>query len=340
MADVSNPRIGYAEDILTQTVANSVWLQAADPTWAQRVVAGELTVKVPDLKTNVGVDFPGDADALETAPTITMGSISTVDISRSIVRGYGGINKLEMRQSGGGRDADMKINEDIAVEMALGVDGKIADHVSKLQYDTATWPPASGKNANAISIGTTGSNYVSTAYPFDSKGTINEIIFDVIAQVSDLFGLKKVGLPQARTLFGAPLGRLVCVTSLPIARKLVNVAADKSTLQRPGDFAADAIINRGIFGMNAYMGRISDIDIMADLSLALPTGKNPWPMYFFPSNSILQADYSVIALSDRDFEQGNTDHKFIRDRVAVGLFGVQAMRPEWFVRVQVNSSAS
>ena len=342
MADVSNPRTFYAEDILTQTVSNAVWMQAADPTWASRVAAGDKTVKVPDLTTNVQVDYPADADALAVAPTIKLGSLSTVDIQRSIVRGYGGINELELRQSGGGRNADMQINEDIGVEMALGVDGKAREHVQGLAYQAV----GTG-NSNSITVGEAGKSYLPTAFPYNPVGdnetnteAARKLAYEALRQGRLLMATKKLLIPQVRTLFGQPLGRLVAIMPVPVADQVVQFAADKGELQRPTDVAAQAIRYRGLFGMEAYRGMIEDTLVLADPEYPIPTGDNPWEINIFPSNSILQMDYSVIAISNRRFEDGTSGHRFVRDRAAIGLYGVQALRPEWFVRARIVSDTT
>ena len=345
MADIGNPRVEYANDILYRVFDTVTWINASSPNWAASVTMGAQKVEIPVLTSNVGVDYPADADALETGPTIKLGKMSNTEVTRSYIRGYGGINKMMARQSGGGGQADAQVNQEIAIEMALGVDSKIQEAVA------ATFT-ADTKNLNDNQLGPlgeTGTNakFISRTFPYgpgfagsSKKADALELVWDGVQQAALKLAEKKIVVPQAQALGANVPASMAAIMPIGLTNNIVNYLADKGLLQVRADIAAQAGVDRGIFGNQAFSGVAHDTMIWTDLSMTPPSGANNWVFYVVPVNGPLVADFQVVGVSERDFDAGNTDHEFIQDRVAVGLFGVKAVRPEHIVRVEIHADAS
>ena len=347
MADVAQPKVDWlSQDLLYQVFANSVWINACSPQWASQVTMDMQSVRVPDITSNVGVDFPADADALVTAPTITLATMDSKTVSRSIIRGYAGYNKLQARQGLAGGSIQQWQNDQLAIDLGLGVDGKIREHVAGQTFDA----PGGGGNDNQINLGAQGASavYVDRNFPYNAASAkagdieaARELVWEGLRQSKLLLATKKIAVPQARSLGVNAPSMVAAIMPVGLATNVISYLAATGQLQQPSDIAAQAA--REVQGMASsvqYQGRAWGIDIWVDLSMDAPAANAKWDAYVVPINGPVVADFQLIDRSERDFSDGTTGHSFIHDVTQIGLFGVQCLRPEHVVNVQIESEAS
>ena len=336
MADITIPRVDYRDELVTQVVANSIWMQAADPMAAQAVTENVKSVKIGDLTTNANVRLPADADALATAPTFVNASMAEIEISREIIQGFGSFNKLQARQGIAGAMIDMAINSDIAQQMALQFDKKLRDEVAGLTYDTVN----GAGNDNEITVGTAGSIYIGRAFPYTPSGTgAAALAYEGMRQAGLLLADKKVSIPQGRVLFGQELGGLVAIMPVPMADAVVTELGTKGLIRANTSVGLTTEQYRGIFGMEAYKGSapLLNMEVLGDPSMPAPSGTDNWAFYVFPSSSLLKGAFAVIGESVTDYDENTTQHRYVRERDAIGLSGVKATRPAKFIKVIVEA---
>jgi len=346
MADIRQPRLDdQSADILYQTFANSVWINACSPMWASAVTMDQQAVKVPDITANTGVDFPADSDALQTAPTIKFADMSSQQVVRQIIRGYCGYDKMQVRQGLAGQSIEAWQNQQLAIELSLGVDGKIREAVQAISFKA---PSASG-NKNLVEVGVKGANseIIDRNFPYQPKvngtGNLDEakrLVWDSILFAKTLLGEKKVIIPQGQAIGSNAPSMAAAIMPIGLSKSVIQYLADRGdgTFQAAGDVNVTAGREAtGLGSMTQFEGRAWGVDIWTDLSMTAPAAGKKWEAYVVPTNGPIVADFALIDRSERDFSAGTTEHKFSHDVVQIGLFGVKVLRPEHVIKVAIES---
>lgn len=331
MAERGNKRRAYQSDVAYLTVRNSTWLQAM---WRGLDSAFQSSWQsiMADLATNITIDEPADDTALETAPSYTTADFTEITASRKLIRATARLNKMTLRESGAGMVAQERLNTLLGLEMAKRLDTKIAQAVAALSYDSVD---GSG-NDNSITTGTAGADFLSRSFPYRATSSTGNDTLEMIAQGladSHMLLTAKEAIGRVEVVGVGSGGELMAIYPIGVARALADYLLQQGVLQQRSDIAAMAGADRGINSMTEYAGTWGGVaNIIGSTSLATPTGNAHWQGYIFASNGPLAAAVTEPAISDADYDAGNTGGRYVTERTGISRYAVMAIRPAHIVR--------
>ena len=329
MADFGNPRTVFSNAILYEAYRRSVWLNVANRTWEEGLVNAK-TVAIPDMTDNIAVDNPADADALQTALTYKNATMAGINMVRGFVRAGAKIPMDLLDRAGGGAEAEAALATRMGVLIAQNIDEKIAAEVAGQTYDTVN---GSG-NDNSVPIGSAGSNFIATAFPYSASGTILKDMANALLNIKALLVTKGV---VDGNLVGAGGGNGDAVAVLPtaLAINLVKYLRDNGDLVTRESIAGQAAIEAGIASTTAFQGRYAGIDIVASDATGVAKSNAAWMGYVTVAGGPLAAAAFAPRIDEQRFGDGTTAGLYEMRRTAVGAYAAKVTRPEHIVQLSV-----
>lgn len=335
MADSANVRTVWAEDIVYNTFAATLFLQTFYQGW-QSLFDNARTARLPVLDSNITVDYPADADALAQAPAFSTAELVGYEWSRELVRATKQVNLRKTAEAGGGSMLDAQANMELAVEMGIGVDQKFLGKIAGLNYVEVTNANVTGAG-NLVEAGD--ANTLSRSLPYRPASVAAEnAILESFETLANVLGLKHLVPGQGQFTGSQQPGVAVYHGSIPVVNMLVRRLADEKVLQSPSDIGAQALIDQRLpGGMVAYKGRAYGTDICANPAIRPPTAGD-WHNYVYPANSTLVGGFSVLGISDSTFADGNTGGRYVNERTSIGIYQFGAPRPNHVIRHTIKGA--
>ena len=335
----SNARTMYAEDILYNTYRASVFLTSINRTY-ERGFDRSKTVAVPVLTDNITQDSPADTTALETALPLNTASIANKTFTRMYARAGHEWNIEDERETGGGAELQMNLNERLGVTLGLRVDDGMASVLEAATYDAVN---GSG-NDNKVVVGDAGKTFISPTWPYDPTNQSGDNIAEELAQtllnVKALLFDKNVlggdnqtvgdGAPTADFMFYGPSGPV-----LNLVRYLQT--ADPGSLISREAIGAQASIEGGIASNRFFQGRWGGIDIMTSNGVGKATTSKEWRCYVIPTGSAAFTGAALAPrISDSHYDDGTTDGAAVGRRWAYTPYAASVLRPEHVVQIEIQ----
>ena len=327
----ANSRTVFTRDLMYQVFRRSVWINICNRNW-ESDFAGASSVKIPDISAGAVSTETRTRTQLETGPTFSTSTITNVTLDEKFIRGYASIPMADIKSTGPGPTLESRIAEEMAIEMAIELDDRIAAAVAALTFDEVN---GSG-NDNKVIAGTAGSVFIDRTAPYTPTGT------DAVKLVVNAVKLAHMYLFRKNVVAGLTLGAgepspLAVVLPPELCATVVDYLETTGELTDRASIAGQAGVSRGILGTAAYMGTYAGADFAASNSLAVPTGTNNWLFYILPTTSALAAAVEAPDIDEASYGQGNTAGAYVYRRTAISKYGIAALRPAHIFQAEVHS---
>ena len=291
MADSGNLKRLSANDIAYNVWQKNVMLNIANPAWRAVMASGAKTTNIPIFTSNASADNPADRDALRTGITLSKANVTNKATTRTLVRGGGEIDKITIRESGGGPQMEAQLNAEVAQEVSENVDSVLMTAVSGNSWTNDT---------NSFSFGSA-TDFVSRGSGEPSTDDASKLVGKALKRVHR--AMVRDNVIGGETTGKFPPSNSTAILPVELSAIVVDDLADQGVLQRPGDIAANAVTERGIIGTNAYQGRAYGIDLVYSNGIEVPATGN-WDFYVIPNGGTFAGTYEQWDIEDFDILEG------------------------------------
>ena len=326
-----------AEDLGRLTFQATTSLQVADRS-ADAQFRRARQVRLFNVTPNTVTDAPADSDAVRTALAgRNPADFSAVTLTRALARGTVAVDELDLIEA--------STSEAMVRQMLNGaLAGQLAGNVDNANFAIlagGTYAAVAGAintslivaQDNAISVGTSGSHFISRDFPFASTGDGDDLIAQGIAAAIALLRLKNaVGGVDVGA--GQP-ARVACVMPTGLGSVAARYLSGKGVVDMPGSAGSQALREGGIFSSQAYEGRLAGADLAITNGLSTPTGTDDWEFYVLPTMGAYYASIDDPMISDRSFSAGTSADTAIRSRTAIIRHAAAIRQPGAIIRVTV-----
>ena len=307
MAETPNSRQNQSDAIQAALYATNAYIDNAAGGDTERALRNARTGTLPVVTPNITVESLADRDATLASPTYKRMVLSSLNISRKLIRANYSYAILDTIEAAGGNELDRIGAQHLLATLNGRLNVLVAGVISGLTYDSVN---GSG-NDNQIAAGNA-SNFISPTFPYSETGDGYEAIALAGIDAMTLLVDKNIINGGVTVGSGAPSPQADWYLPSGLARGVVRYLIEKGLAQPIGDAAAvrGSIAN----GAGVFQGTWATFRIVPTNATGVATSGATWASYVIPRGGVLQAAVMQTFRSAMRYEDGNLDtleNKFV-----------------------------